>query len=178
MSKPNLKTCPLISSKAARWLGTGLVTGLVLVALAYPLAAPAEPDATSTTASSKQLKWHTDLDAALAEAKAQNKLVLLRFTADWCAPCRVMDARVWPDSAVQAALADKYLIVKSDIDIEASYATARKYGVQGVPTLITLDGNGEEIDRAGFMSSPQLINFLETSAKTIGESGGSVVVRT
>lgn len=111
----------------------------------------------------KAMEWRTDLGAALADAASTNQNVLLRFTATWCAPCRVMDIRVWPDATVQAALADGYIIVKSDIDEESSQLLARNYGVRGVPTLLLLDSAGKEISRAGFMSSPETVKFLKTT---------------
>ena len=113
--------------------------------------------------SEKAMEWRTDLDAALADAASTNQTVLLRFTATWCAPCRVMDIRVWPDPTVQAELAEDHIIVKSDIDEESSQLLARKYGVRGVPTLLLLDSAGKEISRAGFMSSPETVKFLMTT---------------
>ena len=117
--------------------------------------------------SEKKVEWRTDLPAALADAAKQNKTVLLRFTATWCGPCRVMEARVWPDPTVQAELADKYIGVKGDTDEEASQILARKYGVRAVPTLLLLESTGKEIGRGGFMSSPETVKFLKAhGAKT------------
>lgn len=131
-----------------------------LAASSSALAAPA------ATATKDMIAWRTDLPTALADAAKQNKTVLLRFTAKWCGPCRVMDARVWPDPTVQAALARKYVIVKSDVDEEASQVLAQKYGIPGVPTLLLLDGKGRETARGGFMSSPEMVKFLDTSGAT------------
>ncbi len=136
------------------------VAALLFATLAATSPASAAP---VTTASKEISEWRTDLPAALADAAKQNKTVLLRFTANWCAPCRVMDARVWPDPAVQAALAKKFIIVKSDVDEEASQVLAQKDSIRGVPTLLLLDGKGTEITRGGFMSSTEMEKFLDTS---------------
>lgn len=161
------------SSIAKLWSGAAMLTGLFVASPAFPLTAQVAPDAVTTSTSGKANQWRTDLDETLAEAKLQNKLVLLRFTADWCAPCRVMDARVWPDASVQTALSDKYLIVKIDIDIKASQIMTQNYGVRSVPTLIVLKGNGDEIKRGRFMSSRELTSFLESTAQTNSESDPS-----
>jgi thioredoxin-related protein len=44
-----------------------------------------------------------DLNAALAQAKAQNKLVLMEFTgSDWCPPCMKLQKEIFSRSAFQA----------------------------------------------------------------------------
>lgn len=159
-----------VSSRTRRWISAGLCCGLLLGSMAWFESARAEPKATASAVKEKKIEWRTDLDATLAEAKKQDKHVLLRFTASWCAPCRVMDARVWPDSAVQSALADKYLIVKADIDVDDSQAAIRKYGIQAVPNLLLLDSNGKQLDRAGFLSTPKLVKFLNDGSHVTDES--------
>jgi thiol:disulfide interchange protein len=127
----------------------------------------ASAESAAAVVAKKKLEWRSDLPAALADAAKQNKTVLLRFTATWCGPCRVMDARVWTDPTVQAELSAKHIIVKSDIDDEASQLLAQKYGVRGVPTLLLLDSAGKETGRGGFMSSPETVKFLKSAgAKT------------
>ena len=62
--------------KAVTWLAT-LTVGLA------SLAAPAFANTLEG--------WSTDLDKALAEAKAAKKSVLVEFTgSDWCPPCIAM----------------------------------------------------------------------------------------
>lgn len=158
-----------VSFRTRRWISAGLCCGLLLGSMAWFESVRAEPPVSPSAVKTK-VEWHTNLDATLAEAKKQDRRVLLRFTASWCAPCRVMDARVWPDSAVQSALADKYLIVKADVDTDGSQAVIRKYGIQAVPTLLLLDSNGKELDRAGFLSSRELIKFLDDGSNAPGES--------
>ena len=44
--------------------------------------------------------WTTDYKAALTQAKAQNKLVLLDFTgSDWCGYCKLLDKEVFTTSS-------------------------------------------------------------------------------
>lgn len=135
-----------------------LVAGGGLSAIAIAETAQAKAEDT--------IPWQSDLNTAFSEAKKQNKNVLLRFSAEWCPPCRVMDIRVWPDESVQFALASDYVAVKADIDTESGQALAAKYHIVGVPTLILLDPDGNELSRGSFMSSPELVDFLKSPVET------------
>lgn len=88
----------MTSSLAASALACALFASIA----STPAAFAGHPAA---SVSKKKLEWRVDLPTALDDAAKQNKTVLLRFTAAWCGPCRVMDARVWTDSSVQNELA-------------------------------------------------------------------------
>jgi thioredoxin-related protein len=98
-----------------------------------------------------------DLNAALAQAKAQNKLVLMEFTgSDWCPPCMKLQKEIFSRSAFQAYAQSNLVFLTIDFPNEfqlppAAGATnaflAEKFDVQGYPTLIALNGDGKEIWR-------------------------------
>ena len=152
--------------------GAAALLGLALVPLVGPNLASARggggpstaPVAAATSPSdrdaAKDIAWREDYAAALREAQEKDRSVLLRFTASWCAPCRVMDARVFPDERVKSAIADRVVPVKIDADREESAEVAQRYGVGGIPTLILVDAGGKELARGGFMSAEQLVEFL------------------
>lgn len=144
----SLVLLPLVGASPADAQGDG-----------QPATAPAESspaDGASRTAGA----WGINYDAALAEAAEKKLPVLLRFTASWCPPCQVMDARVFPDARVQSAITQHAIPVMIDVDREESAGVARRYGVRGIPTLIRVDASGRELARGGFMSAEQLVEFL------------------
>ena len=58
----------------------------------------------------EELKWiDNDYQAALAKAKAENKLVFVDFTGYTCTNCRWMEANVFPKKEVEAEMA-KYVL--------------------------------------------------------------------
>jgi len=75
------------------------------------------------------------------QQQTKNKLVLVDFWADWCAPCRMM-APVLND--VASELKGNSHVGKVDIQQYQSLAT--RFKVRNIPTLILLK-NGTEINR-------------------------------
>jgi thioredoxin 2 len=64
--------------------------------------------------------------------------VLVDFYADWCGPCHVM-APTLDDFASRRA--GDVLVLKLDTD--ANQATASRFGIRGIPTVIAFDGGQE-----------------------------------
>ena len=114
----------------------------------------ARPRATTPVA------WGHDLNAALAQAKATGRKVLIDFEATWCGPCKTMDEWIWTDAEVAARLSDGFVGVKLDGDTEKALVT--RFNVGGYPTMIVLDAAGKEAQRAsGYLSSKEAIEFLK-----------------
>lgn len=77
--------------------------------------------------------------------------VLIDFTAAWCSPCKML-APILEELAQDWA--GKVKVMKLDVD--SNQATAIKYGVMGVPTLM-LFKEGEIIERlSGFKPKKHL----------------------
>jgi thioredoxin 1 len=78
-------------------------------------------------------------------------LVLLEFTAAWCAPCRMM-------ASILVSIADEYAgrlrVMQTDAD--SNVATMTRLGIRGLPTML-LFRDGEEVERIiGAMPAPRL----------------------
>lgn len=78
----------------------------VLLAAVTGLAAPAKP---------KLVHW-MDYTEALEKAKNSAKLVFVDLYADWCVPCRIMDANVYSDPTVASLLNTRFYPVKLNAD--------------------------------------------------------------
>lgn len=99
------------------------------------------------------------LEAAIARATAEEKLVLIDFTADWCEPCKNMDRTTWRDAAVEAWVAANAIAVQ--IDVDADEAASARFNVKAMPTMVVLRGDAE-IDRTtGGRPADALLRWLE-----------------
>jgi len=115
---------------------------------------------TGLIAEPETVNWRTDFKAALAEAEANGRLVLLDFTASWCPPCQTMKHEVWPDEAVRQAVEAEYVPVLLDIDEPGPRRLAERYGVGSIPTIIVTDAQGNELRRGQYMSARKMVGFL------------------
>jgi thioredoxin 1 len=82
--------------------------------------------------------------------------VLVDFTATWCGPCKMIAPIL---DQVATEYGDRLNIVK--VDVDDNQATAAKFGIRGVPTLM-LFKDGEAVQtKVGAMSKSQLTDFLD-----------------
>jgi thiol-disulfide isomerase/thioredoxin len=106
------------------------------------------------------VRWGHDLNAALAQAQATGRKVLIDFEATWCGPCKTMDEWIWTDAEVATLVSERFVGVKLDGDIEK--ALVSRFSVGGYPTMIVLDAAGKEAQRAsGYLPSKDAIEFLK-----------------
>ena len=139
-----------------RLLWAGLIAVVLLIQ--WPMLKGVYYRAAETPAPPTSIEWRTDLDAALAEARLTRKQVLVDFSADWCPPCITMKHDVWPDPAVERALAQSYVPLLIDVDRDDT--VAGRYGVGGIPTVLVLDETGRVVRRATFLSASAMVRFL------------------
>jgi thioredoxin 1 len=82
--------------------------------------------------------------------------VLVDFTATWCAPCRAV-------APIVDQLAGEYdgRVKVTKLDIDEAPATAQKFGIRGVPTLMMFKGGkvvGQQVGAAPKVRLAALVN--------------------
>ncbi|MBM4251611.1 MAG: thioredoxin family protein [Deltaproteobacteria bacterium] len=101
------------------------------------------------------------LTAALAEAKAKHKHVLLYWGAVWCPPCNELKSQVFSQEKF-ATLMRPMIAVALDGDSEEAQAWGEKLRVQGYPTVLLLAPDGQEL-----MRLPTAVNMDEFEAALV-----------
>ena len=102
-----------------------------------------------------------DLEGALKKAKAENKLVLVDIYADWCAQCKELDEKTWPDPAVKAWITQNVVPIRIDTDAKRK-DLAPVLKIQSYPSVILLDADGKELRRIlGFHKPAGMLAFLD-----------------
>jgi thiol:disulfide interchange protein len=88
----------------------------------------------------------SDIAAALKQARAENKRVILDFGGDWCGDCQVLDIYMHQSPNAEI-LAKHFIVVHVDIgQMDHNVDVAEKYRVpikKGVPALAVLDAHGK-----------------------------------
>ena len=122
--------------------------------------------------------WSTDYNAALAQAAAEKKPVLLEFTgSDWCPPCKMMTAQIFDTHEFTEFAKTNLVAVKLDYpqskpqsdELKAqNQKLAEQFAIQGYPTVVLLSSEGKELARnVGLMrGGPQtLIDWIKSHSK-------------
>ncbi len=108
------------------------------------------------------------LDEAVARAKAENKLLVLDFSAAWCAPCQQMEKTTFRAEQV-AALLQRCVLLK--VDTDAQPELTRAFGVVGLPDLRLVTPEGKIVRQLrGFLTAEALAAELTTALRAFGQN--------
>ena len=117
------------------------------------------------------VRWRSLADGEV-EAKKTGRPVLYFFTADWCGPCHLLAREVFSDAKAVAAIEKRYVPVVLEDRRQEEGANpagmerlARRFGVQGFPTLVVARPGAEKgLRLTGWAGRQKTLDFLNGAA--------------
>ena len=116
----------------------------------------------SVIPSEKQsIRWQPYSETAVTGTQ---KAMIIDFYADWCIPCKELDAMTFTDPKV-IEQSKKFNTLKADMTKSLSdevSALRNKYNIVGVPTVLIINSKGQEVQRiTGFVNSNEFLKIIE-----------------
>jgi len=99
--------------------------------------------------------WLNDYKKAQQEAKASNKFLLLDFTgSDWCGWCKRLEQEILSQSRFENYARENLVLLEVDFPRakpqspelrKQNQELAQQYQVEGFPTIVVLNGDGQKL---------------------------------
>jgi thioredoxin:protein disulfide reductase len=109
------------------------------------------------------VEWTPYSAEAYEMALSEGSPIVLDFYADWCIPCLELDQVTFVDEGVIEAL-NKFKRFKVDLtnfDSEESEILRQQFDIIGVPTIVFIGSNGQEVKTARIVGFLNPEDFLE-----------------
>ena len=84
--------------------------------------------------------------------------ILVDFWAEWCGPCKMI-------APILDEIAEEFegKLTITELNIDQNPATAPKYGIRGIPTLLLFKNGEVAATKVGALSKGQLKDFLNAN---------------
>jgi thioredoxin:protein disulfide reductase len=110
------------------------------------------------------LAWLSDEAAAVADARAGNRPLLVDFSASWCLPCKELEVQVFARPEV-AKVMSRFTLLRLDLTKEEEDArlapVKRKYGAETLPAVRIVGRDGTIVGRTDrFVPADQFLELL------------------
>lgn len=109
----------------------------------------------------KSVDWKEYSEGVVANISGKG--VIIDFYADWCIPCKELDALTFSDDKV-IEVSKEFDTYKADMTKSLSpevESLREKYSIIGVPTVLILDSNGNEKARiTGFVTAREFLDII------------------
>ncbi|MCL5029349.1 MAG: thioredoxin fold domain-containing protein [Bacteroidetes bacterium] len=110
-----------------------------------------------------EIDWKSYTANTSLASLGSSKGMVIDFYADWCIPCKELDASTFRDPKVISTAKD-FLTFKANMTKSLSpevEALRNKYNIVGVPTVLIINSKGEEVKRiTGYVDANEFLKIL------------------
>lgn len=123
-----------------------------------------------SSASAAGTAWQPlTLDQALAQARQEDKLVMIDVWSEHCGQCGQMDIDLW-DLPQGATFTQDLIPLKFNNSTADGIDLMQRYPVTGLPTILFLNGDGTEVDRVqGYTTVQQFLSEAMPIARGVDQ---------
>ncbi len=107
-----------------------------------------------------KISWQPWSDAIFAQAKRENKLVILDLEAVWCHWCHVMDEKTYHNPEIVKLIQQNYIAIR--VDQDANPDISIRYEDYGWPATVIFAADGSElVKRRGYIPPENMVKILQ-----------------
>lgn len=132
------------------------IFSVIIIALAVWMLWPAEK---------KSPDWQEFTIAGYEQVlDSGNSKMIIDFYADWCIPCKELDALTFSDERVIEKAKDfsTYKVDMTSTMDERTEEIRKKFNIVGMPTVLIFDSKGNEVSRiTGFVNAEKFLKEME-----------------
>ncbi|MGH2575251.1 MAG: thioredoxin fold domain-containing protein [Ignavibacteria bacterium] len=108
------------------------------------------------------------LSDVLQKAASEKKVLMVDVLTDWCKWCIELDNKVYSKSEISEYANANLINYKIDAEKGEGIEFAKKYNIKGYPTVLFLDGDGNEIDRIyGYFPAKEFLVMMQDYNKGV-----------
>lgn len=109
------------------------------------------------------IEWEPYTDEKFTEAIENQQPIMMDFYADWCIPCLELERSTFTDTGVIESTQDfkRLKVDMTQYDSDTSQQLRERFDVAGVPTIVFIGPDGEEISDARVVGYLNAERFLE-----------------
>ncbi|CAN5141681.1 hypothetical protein BH11BAC6_BH11BAC6_15500 [soil metagenome] len=141
--------------------------GISAVVALFAFTPDKRENVTAVTNEEKGIRFiEQDWQKALDQAKADKKLVFIDIYATWCGPCKMLKKNTFTDETVGKFFNEKFVNISIDGEKGVGPELAEKYKIQGYPSLIVTDAEGNIVlQTEGYVDPKYLLAFAAEALK-------------
>lgn len=126
---------------------------------------------TSNTSNEPEQLWITSVEKAIEISAETGKPIFAFFTGkEWCSWCKKLDGQILSQEAFIDYAQENLVLLELDFprgrrDLpQKQIELARKFRIQGYPTVILMDANTTQLGRTGYeaMSPQQYVGHIKS----------------